>query len=103
MKGLEFDYVFLIHFDWNHYPSKKRIEELDKRAGDNKNSDSYNADYDAILNDEKKVLFVAITRAKKEVQLMYTGKNFRSISPFIRDFYKEDYDAFGFDSSIYSK
>jgi len=34
---------------------------------------------------------------------MYTGKSFRSISPFIRDFYKEDYDAFGFDSSIYSK
>ncbi|WP_232515549.1 UvrD-helicase domain-containing protein [Aeribacillus pallidus] len=103
VKGLEFDYVFLIHFDRNHYPSKKRIEELDKRAGDNKNSDSYNADYDAILNDEKKVLYVAITRAKKEVQLMYTGKNFRSISPFIRDFYKEDYDAVGFDSSIYSK
>jgi len=46
---------------------------------------------------------VAITRAKKEVQLMYTGKSFRSISPFIRDFYKEDYDVFGFDSSIYSK
>ncbi|NNU94772.1 ATP-dependent helicase [Geobacillus sp. NFOSA3] len=102
VKGLEFDYVFLIHFDRDHYPNKKRIEELDQRAGDNKDSDSYNADLDTILNDEKKVLYVAITRAKKEVQLMYTGKNFRSISPFVRDFYKEDYDAFGFDSSIYS-
>ncbi|MBB5355246.1 superfamily I DNA/RNA helicase [Anoxybacillus mongoliensis] len=103
VKGLEFDYVFLIHFDREHYPNKKRIEDLDKRAGDNKNSDSYNADYDAILNDEKKVLYVAVTRAKKEVQLMYTGKTFRSISPFVRDFYRADYDAFGFDSAIYSK
>ncbi|MEB3749766.1 UvrD-helicase domain-containing protein [Geobacillus sp. FSL W8-0032] len=103
VKGLEFDYVFLIHFDRDHYPNKKRIEELDKRAGDNKNSDGYKADFEAILNDEKKVLYVAITRAKKEVQLMYTGRNFRSICPFVRNFYKEDYDAFGFDSSIYSK
>ncbi|MEK4126549.1 UvrD-helicase domain-containing protein [Anoxybacillus sp. FSL W8-0382] len=103
VKGLEFDYVFLIHFDREHYPNKRRIEDLDKRAGDNKNSDSYNADYDAILNDEKKVLYVAVTRARKEVQLMYTGKTFRSISPFVRDFYRADYDAFGFDSAIYSK
>ncbi|GGJ79403.1 superfamily I DNA/RNA helicase [Anoxybacillus voinovskiensis] len=103
VKGLEFDYVFLIHFDREHYPNKKRIEDLNKRAGDNKNSDSYNADYDAILNDEKKVLYVAVTRAKKEVQLMYTGRTFRSISPFVRDFYRADYDAFGFDSVIYSK
>ena len=103
VKGLEFDYVFVIHFDREHYPSKKRVEELDKRAGENKYSDSYEADYDAIFNDEKKILYVAITRAKKEVQLMYTGKNFRHISQFIRDFQQEDYEAFGFDASIYSK
>ncbi|MGJ7034665.1 hypothetical protein [Anoxybacillus eryuanensis] len=49
------------------------------------------------------MLYVAVTRARKEVQLMYTGKTFRSISPFVRDFYRADYDAFGFDSAIYSK
>lgn len=103
VKGLEFDYVFIIHFDINHYPSKKRIAELDKKAGGNTESDTYEADFNSILNDEKKILYVAITRARKEVQLMYTGKNFKSISQFVRDFYKDDYIAHGFDPNIYTR
>ncbi|WP_246145550.1 UvrD-helicase domain-containing protein [Bacillus rubiinfantis] len=102
VKGLEFNYVFVIHFDRDHYPSKKRIDELNKRAGD-QFSVNYQNDLDSIQNDEKKVLYVAITRARKEVQLLYTGTNYRSISQFIRDFKQDDFDAFGFDPEIYCK
>jgi DNA helicase II / ATP-dependent DNA helicase PcrA len=103
VKGLEFDYVFLMHFDRDHYPSQKRIEELNKRAGDNKQSESYRQDYDVIFNDEKKVLYVALTRAKKEIQLMYSGKDFKRISQFVRDFELKSFSAKGFDPKIYCK
>jgi DNA helicase II / ATP-dependent DNA helicase PcrA len=102
VKGLEFDYVFLIHFDRYHFPSKKRIEDLNNRSGGNKAGDTYMADFDEILNDEKKILYVAITRAKKMVELLYTGATFKSISQFVRDFEKGAYKAIGFNSSIYS-
>ena len=102
VKGLEFDYVFLIHFDRDHYPSKKRIEELDKRSGNSKMSDSYLNDFNSIFNDEKKVLYVAITRARKNVQLLYTGSSSKSISQFVRDFEKGTYVAKKFSAKIYS-
>jgi DNA helicase II / ATP-dependent DNA helicase PcrA len=101
VKGLEFDYVFLIHFDRDHYPNKKRIEDLDKRAGDSKFSQAYQNDLDIIRNDEKKVLYVALTRAKKMVQILYTGNTFKSISPFIRDFRLNSFHSNGFDPKIY--
>ena len=103
VKGLEFDYVFLMHFDREHYPNQKRIEELNNRAGDSKTSESYRQDFDVILNDEKKVLYVAITRAKKEIQLMYSGSDFKRISQFIRDFDLHSFNAKGFDPKIYCK
>lgn len=102
VKGLEFDYVFLIHFDKEHYPSKKRIEDLDKRVGNGKKGDSYYADLDAIINDEKKVLYVALTRAKKKVQIIYSGSTFMKISQFVRDFRKGTYKAEGFRASVYA-
>lgn len=103
VKGLEFDYVFLMHFDRDHYPNQKRIEDLNKRAGDNKNSESYRQDFDVIFNDEKKVLYVAITRAKKEIQLMFSGSDYKRISQFIRDFDLHSFNAKGFDPKIYCK
>lgn len=102
VKGLEFDYIFLIHFDREHYPNKKKIDALDHRSGNSdKFSSNYQNDYDAILNDEKKVLYVALTRAKKSAQLLFTGDNHMKVSPFIRDFKKELFHAHGFKASIY--
>jgi DNA helicase II / ATP-dependent DNA helicase PcrA len=103
VKGLEFDYVYLINFDRMHYPSKKRIEDMDKHYGGNKFNDSYMADYDLILNDEKKVLYVGLTRAKKRVEILYTGQTFKSISQFVRDFERGSYKAIGFSSSTYTR
>ncbi|OFD40559.1 UvrD-helicase domain-containing protein [Bacillus mycoides] len=102
VKGLEFDYVFIIHFDREHYPSQKRLEELEKLAGGRSGS-NYEADEEQIRNDEKKLLYVSITRAKNRVWLMYTGSEYKKISPFIREIYVSDYQAEGFDSKIYSK
>lgn len=102
VKGLEFDYVFLIHFDREHYPSRKRIEELNKRSGSaNLTDKNYQNDFDHIFNDEKKVLYVALTRARKHVQILYTGDSYRSISQFVRDFKKNDFLAIKFDAKKY--
>lgn len=102
VKGLEFDYVFIIHFDRDHYPNKKRIEELNVRCGGKTNTDTYERDYDEIFNDEKKLLYVSITRAKKQVQLLYAMPNSLHISQMIRDFKTEHYKPEGFNSSKYS-
>lgn len=103
IKGLEFDYVFLIHFDRKHYPSEQRIKELnDKYGQENFDDPNYNKDYDDILNDEKKVLYVACTRAKQELYIYYTGANYKRVSPFIRQFNTRDYDC-NFPKSGYKK
>lgn len=94
IKGLEFDFVFLIHFDRDHYPSKQRIEELQEKYGKNYlNDENYWKDYDEIENDEKKVLYVACTRAKEELYIYFAASNQMRISPFIRDFDTKDYDC----------
>jgi DNA helicase II / ATP-dependent DNA helicase PcrA len=101
VKGLEFDYVFVIHFDRHHYPNEKRIEELKQRCDGKTNTDSYDKDYDDIFNDEKKLLYVAMTRAKKELQLLYTAAKPTMICQMIRDFDTKHYVAKDFNKSIY--
>ena len=102
VKGLEFDYVFIIQFDRLHYPHQKRIDDLNTRA-ERKTSDSYDRDYDTILNDEKKILYVALTRARKNAVLLWVANNDRKVSPFIRDFKGKDYNAYGFKKSMFSR
>lgn len=101
VKGLEFDYVFILHFDREHYPLKSRLVELDKKA--DPASEAYRKDLDLLLSDEKKILYVAMTRAKEQVYLLCQGKKETFLSPFIRDFHPEDYRAFGFDKHKFSK
>ena len=101
IKGLEFDYVFVIHFDRNHYPLKTEIDALNTRYGGSKHgNESYDKDYEDIRNNEKKLLYVACTRARNELNLYYVAKNFRGISQFIRDFNIYDYEA-NFKKSVY--
>ena len=94
VKGLEFDYVFIVHFDRIHYPQKQLIEELRKVSPDPA-SESHRQDEADILNGEKKVLYVAITRARNAVWLLYAGQQ-AAISPFVRDFDSKEYEAHGF-------
>lgn len=100
IKGLEFDHVFVIHFDRYHYPLKKRIDELKKYTNDHF-SESFEKDEEKIRNDEKKLLYVAITRAKHSVKIMYNASIPQRISQFVRDFRVEDYEAIGFDKEKY--
>lgn len=94
IKGLEFDYVFIIDFDRFHYPLKDRIDALNKKYGGEKWSDpNYNKDYDVEYNDEKKILYVACSRAKEDLYLMYSAKNQMRISTFVRDFRSTDYES----------
>ncbi|WP_163971083.1 UvrD-helicase domain-containing protein [Oceanobacillus halotolerans] len=94
IKGLEFDYVFILHFDREHYPSQQRIEELNDKYGGAKTFDkNYENDYDAILNDEKKLLYVACSRARHELNIFYVAPKQLRISPFVRDFRSKDYKS----------
>ncbi|WP_171046398.1 UvrD-helicase domain-containing protein [Lentibacillus cibarius] len=92
IKGLEFDFVFIVHFDRMHYPSSERINDLKKRYDTKKiNYQNYDKDYDDILNDEKKVLYVANSRAKEELKIFYAAEKQIRISPFVNDFDTRDY------------
>lgn len=103
VKGLEFDFVFILHFDSSHYPQKSKIDDLLRRSENDKWSNNFISDEDAIYNDEKKILYVALSRAKEKVVLLYKGETERKISPFVRLFHGPDYAAHGFTKSRYTK
>lgn len=102
IKGLEFDFIFVLNFDSDHYPKKKLMDQLDRNYGEDRdNNPAYLKDFDDIYDREKRILYVAITRAKRKVWLLYQNKNPLKISQFVRDFNCEDYLAFGFDKNKY--
>lgn len=72
VKGLEFDYVIITDFDKFHYPLRSKFEELDKAHGEqSQDNENYLRDRENIINNEKRILYVAMTRAKKELDLVY--------------------------------
>ncbi|MCR8743911.1 3'-5' exonuclease [Romboutsia lituseburensis] len=86
IKGLEFDHTFLIQFDDENYPKKSRIQELLKN--EDIDESMIKDDIDEIKNIEKKLLYVAMTRAKKNLYITYSD----NISEFANDFDKQDYN-----------
>lgn len=86
IKGLEFDHTFLIQFNDEHYPQKSKIDELLRNS--EMDVSMLQDDIDEIKNMEKKLLYVAMTRAKKNLYITYSG----NISQFSNDFDKEDYE-----------
>ncbi|WP_191126308.1 UvrD-helicase domain-containing protein [Cerasibacillus terrae] len=94
IKGLEFDYVFIIHFDIFHYPLKARLDELNKKyIGMDWEGPEYKKDRKQIINDEKKIFYVACTRAKEGLFIYCGDKKERRISRFIKDFNTNDYES----------
>ena len=81
-KGLEFDYVFLIGWEEGVFPSKRSIEENGKSG----------------LEEERRLAYVALTRAKKNIFISYVNENRYSYashdintpSRFISELPKED-------------
>ena len=58
-KGLEFDHIFLAGWEEGVFPSKRSIEELGQ-AG---------------LEEERRLAYVAITRARKNIHITYVNQN----------------------------
>lgn len=85
VKGLEFDYVFVTDFDRNHYPLKSKLDALDQYVEDKgMDSQNYQRDREEIINNEKRILYVAMTRAKKELELIYCTKISEARCQFIQ-------------------
>ena len=58
-KGLEFDNVFLVGWEEGVFPSKKSIEELGQSG----------------LEEERRLAYVALTRARKKINITYVNQN----------------------------
>ena len=58
-KGLEFDYIFLAGWEEGVFPSQRSIEELGKKG----------------LEEERRLAYVALTRARKKVSITYVNQN----------------------------
>ena len=69
-KGLEFDNVYLLGFDEKHFPKfvlPKQFPHLIKQMDENK-IEKYLSE---VLEEERRLCYVAITRAKKELTITY--------------------------------
>lgn len=105
VKGLEFDYVFIVNFDNENYPKKNKIDGIKEYHSSQKLGfgEPYRQDRQEIEDEEKRLLYVAITRAKKNVFLTYSGKRDMDISPFAEEFDTKDYNAYGFNKTDIKK
>lgn len=88
VKGLEFDHVFLLNFDKSHYPNNENVRQILKY---DKGLTKQSQDYIDLINAEKKLLYVAMSRAKKTLQMYCIAKSPDRISEFIDDFNTEDF------------
>lgn len=96
VKGLEFDVVFIIDFNQNFYPHEKEIQAI-KAQNEGKDIELINDDILEFINREKKLLYVAMTRAKEKLYIIANNcESERQISYFIHDFTPEDYEQSNF-------
>lgn len=96
IKGLEFDYVFIIDFNKEFYPNIKEINKI-QTENEGKDRELVNEDIADFINREKKLLYVAMTRARDKMYIIGNGcKSELAISNFIFDFKRENYIAANF-------
>ena len=80
-KGLEFDYVFLAGWEEGVFPSQRSLDESGNKG----------------LEEERRLAYVALTRARKKIQISYVNQNrysfashdYNSPSRFISELPKE--------------
>ena len=96
IKGLEFDVVFILDFNKIFYPNKKEIQKI-KEKNDGKDDKLINEDIIEFIENEKKLLYVAMTRAKEKLFIIANGcQDINNISEFVFDFKFKDYINLGF-------
>lgn len=79
-KGLEFSYIFILHCTDKHWGNKAKRELiklpksiLKKDPGMQKNDTDINSDVSQEEEEERRLFYVALTRAKKEAYLSYAS------------------------------
>ncbi|WP_179865770.1 UvrD-helicase domain-containing protein [Bacillus wiedmannii] len=99
-KGLEFDYIFILDFDKDYYPHADEIINLKKVK--QAYSTEYLDDKKDIEEKEKRILYVALTRAKEAVFMYFSfkGNPEVTISPFAKDFPTKDFVAKNFRKTL---
>ena len=91
IKGLEFDTVFIVDFNTKYYPNSDEIKKI-RTENEKKDENLVNKDILDFINREKKLLYVAMTRAKDNLFLIANNcKNDGQISKFIYDFDPKSY------------
>lgn len=96
IKGLEFDVVFILDFNSKFYPNNEEMLNIGRKS-ESKEEKLLNKDILEFLNREKKLLYVAMTRAKEKLYLIADNyKKIDDISGFIYDFKFKDYLNIGF-------
>ena len=96
IKGLEFDIVFILDFNNKYYPFVEEIQKI-REKNDGKDEKLINEDVLEFINNEKKLMYVAMTRAKEKLIIVANGcSNVRGISEFIYDFEFKHYKNIGF-------
>ena len=94
--GEKFDYVFIIDFNKEFYPNIKEINKI-QSENEGKDRELVNEDIADFINREKKLLYVAMTRARDKMYIIGNGcKSELAISNFIFDFKRENYIAANF-------
>jgi superfamily I DNA/RNA helicase len=71
-KGLEFEHVAVVGMDEGRFPSRRSLEEAD--------------DPDRVLEEERRLAYVAWTRARKDLVIVYDPG---APSPFLREAFSE--------------
>lgn len=99
VKGLEFDVVFIVDFNNKFYPYREGLKKIIE-GNDSKEKDLLNDDVLEFINTEKKLLYVAMTRAKQKLFLIANSCEKESdMSEFIFDFDSKDYKESSFTKS----
>ncbi|MFW5977545.1 MAG: UvrD-helicase domain-containing protein [Candidatus Nanoarchaeia archaeon] len=76
IKGLEAEFVFVVGADFKHYPCKSKDHTyVDMLAG----KPNYN-----VVEEERRLLYVACTRAKKELFISYVGGPSYFLTPSVQ-------------------
>lgn len=103
VKGLEFDVVFIIDFNKRYYPNFDELKQM-SNTNDSKEKELLDEDILEFINTEKKLLYVAMSRAKEQLFLIANNcETETNISEFIFDFDYKDYVASGFTKSNVEK
>lgn len=96
VKGLEFDYVFILDFNNRYYPFIDEINKIKALEVDNKLNELIKQDIDEFKIEEKKRLYVAMTRAKEKLFIIGNKvKHVTQFSEFICDFNVDDFETIG--------